>query len=119
MSSLRQEIDRWTGKASYSPTGATAYLMIYNGVKAKHGLIAGRLHSHGESCAIGSYYDANSECGLASDIIDEVAAVNDSFKGTERERRLHMLRWLRWKLGSLGMPGFVAAAATKPKSTTR
>lgn len=117
MSTLRPETDRWTTRASYSPVNGTAYLMVYNAVKSKSRLISGRLHAQGESCAIGSYYDVNPGCGLNSGIIDEVAAVNDSFIGTARARRTHMLRWLRWKLAQVGMPGF--AAAKNPSPTTR
>ena len=111
MSRLRPEIDRWTGRADYSPEGGTAYLMIYNAVKTKDRLITGRLHAHGESCAVGSFYDVNPRCGLPTALVDEVAAVNDSVKNvTDRQRRLVVLRWLRWKLTQVGMPGFTKAA---------
>lgn len=113
---MRPEIDNWTGRAEYSPSGGTAYLMIYNAVKSRRELIAGRLHAQGEHCAIGSFYHVNPKCGLQTELIDEVAAVNDSARGVSpRQRRLIVLRWLRWKLGTLGMPGFLAAAKhTKP-----
>lgn len=98
---------------SYAPTGGTAYLMIYNAVQSKGKLIHGQLHAQGESCAIGSFWDVNPKCALNWEIIDEVAAVNDSLPtATPRQRRLHVMRWLRWKLAQVGMPGFKAA---KPK----
>jgi hypothetical protein len=106
LSKLRPETAIGDGK-SYTPTGGTAYLMIYNAVKSKQKLIHGRLHAGGESCAIGSFWDVNPRCSLNYDLIDEVAAVNDSLpKASPRVRRLHVLRWLRWKLNSVGMPGF-------------
>jgi hypothetical protein len=97
---------------SYSPKGGTAYLMIYNAVKTKGGLIHGKLHGCGESCAIGSFWDVNPKCALSADLIDEVAAVNDSLpNASARQRKLHVARWLRWKLAQLGMPGFKAVKA--------
>jgi hypothetical protein len=98
----------------YAPTGGTAYLMIYNAVRSKQGLIAGALHKNGEACAIGSYFDANPRTALDYHLIDEVAAVNDSGRSvTPRQRRLIVLRWLRWKLKQAGMPGFEAAKIAK------
>ena len=97
-------------RGDYCPTNGTAYLMIYNAVKSKEVLIAGQLHSHGESCALGSFWDVNPKCSLQVPLIDEVAAVNDSFKGSAKQRRLMVLRWLRWKLNQAGMPGFEKAA---------
>lgn len=109
-SSLRPELGNRDAKpGSYCPTNGTAYLMIYNAVKSKEKLIAGRLHSGGESCAIGSFWDVNPRCALHVPLIDEVAAVNDSVVGTPRQRRLVVLRWLRWKLKQAGMPGFEKA----------
>jgi hypothetical protein len=97
----------------YAPTGGTAYLMLYNAVQSKEKLIRGRLHYAGESCAIGSFFDVNPNCALDYKIIDEIAAVNDSFQGTPRQRRRVVLRWLRWKLAQAGMPGFKPYEAKK------
>lgn len=71
------------------------------------GLVHGKLHDHGEHCAIGSYFDINDGTSLPEPLIDEVAAVNDSVPHLSNlQRRAHVRRWLRWKLASLGMPGF-------------
>ncbi len=109
-SAMRPELNHRrydSDKQYYCPTNGTAYLMIYNAVKSKTGLIAGKLHSQGESCAIGSFWDVNPTCSLQTPLIDEVAAVNDSARNeTPRQRRLIVLRWLRWKLAQNGMPGF-------------
>lgn len=93
---------------TWSPKGATAYLMIYNAVQAQDGLIHGKLDNNvGEHCAIGSYFDVNPKTALDTALIDEVAAVNDSMpKGTLKQRKTMVARWLRWKLTQLGMPGF-------------
>lgn len=108
MSKMRPETRESAGNG-YCPTNGTAYLMVYNAVKSKEMLIAGQLHRGGESCAIGSFWDVNPNCSLQYTFIDEVAAVNDSVVGTPRQRRLIVLRWLRWKLKQAGMPGFEKA----------
>lgn len=112
MSVMRPELRAAT---TPSPSEGTSYLSIYESVKRKHELIAGRLHEHGESCAIGSFFDDHPKASLSSALIDEVALVNDSFRGSHRQRRAYVLRWLRWKLAGLGMPGF--KAAKKPTVT--
>lgn len=95
-------------------SNGTAYLMILSAVQTKQGLIHGTLHKNGESCAIGSYFDINKGTGLPEELIDEVAAVNDSVpQMTMRQRKLHVARWLRWKLQQLGMPGFAARSRTR------
>lgn len=110
-SKLRPELVPGNSGGMYKPTGGTAYLMVYNAVKSKDGLISGRLHSRGESCAIGSFWDVNPKCTLDWSFIDEVAAVNDSaILVSAKQRRLIVLRWLRWKLKQAGMPGFQKAA---------
>jgi hypothetical protein len=111
-SKLRPET-KPSGPNSYAPYGGTAYLMVYNAVKSKDRLIHGKLHAYGESCAIGSFWDVNPKVSLPTELIDEVAAVNDSLpNATPRQRRLHVLRWLRWKLAEVGMPGFQKAKDT-------
>lgn len=89
--------------------GGTAYLLIYESVKQSEGLIHGRLHDgHGAHCAIGNYFERN-RLPLKYGIVDEVAAVNDSVPyKTPRQRKLHVLKWLRWRLASVNMPGFKA-----------
>lgn len=96
------------------PTNGTAYLLVYNAVKAESGLIRGRLHDKGMHCAIGSTFTAQPNIALPTNFIDEVAMVNDSAPTVSpRQRRLIVLRWLRWKLNQLGMPGFASAPASK------
>lgn len=106
MSRLRET--RPARPGTYAPKGATAYLMIYNALRAQDGLIHGKLDNNiGEHCAIGWYFEVNDKTALDLDLIDEVAAVNDSMPdATKRQRRNMVARWLRWKLTQLGMPGF-------------
>ena len=107
MRRLRTTLHSHTGNKPCMRNG-TAYLMILNAVNEQRGLIHGRLDgAHGEHCAIGSYFDINNQTCLPTELIDEVAAVNDSVPhATPRQRRLVVARWLRWKLAQAGMPGF-------------
>lgn len=99
-------------------TGATAYLVIHGAVQSAKGLIHGKLHDNGNSCAIGSYFRQQREAVLPTHLIDEVAAVNDSVPHyTAKKRRQFVLQWLKWKLARAGMPGFRTArhpASGKP-----
>lgn len=89
----------------------TAYLMIYSAVKQKDGLVHGKLHDNGDSCAIGSYFDVNRATSLPTSLINEVAAVNDSVPHlTKAGRKRHVMKWLAWKLRSVGMGNFVSTA---------
>ena len=91
-------------------TNGSAYLAVYNAVKAAPGLLHGHLdgrRADGEHCAIGWYFALPSHICLPNAFIDEVAVMNDSVPAASpRQRRLMMLRWLRWKLAQVGMPGF-------------
>lgn len=88
-----------------APSNGTAYLMILSAVKDQGGLIHGALHDdHGAHCAIGSFFEVNKNLALPTDLIDEVAMVNDSIPhATPRQRKMHVAKWLRWKLKQLGM----------------
>lgn len=106
MSKLRPELTLNTSN-KYCPDKGTALLMTLNAIKTKTGLLHGRLHKYGESCAVGSYFDVNPNVCYPGGLIDEVAAVNDSMpNGTPRQRKQMVMRWLKWRLAQLGMPGF-------------
>lgn len=108
MSKLRPTLSY--GHTDYAPRGGTAYLMVLNAVKEKDGLLHGKLHDKSYSCAIGSYFDLHPTYGLYDELIDEVAAVNDSAPSmTYKQRKTMVTRWLRWKLKVLGVPGFARA----------
>lgn len=105
MSELRPTLN--SGSKLPCMENGTAYMMILNAVEQQPGLVHGRLHAHGEHCAIGSYFEVNSKTALPETLIDEVAAVNDSMPHlSNKQRKQRVARWLRWKLTSLGMPGF-------------
>lgn len=107
MSRLRPELSTTTGPVTVS--NGTAYLCVLNAVRSRPGLIHGRLTSWGEYCAIGSYFHVEPNAVLPSVLIDEIAAVNDSLPtATSRQRKQVVVRWLRWKLTSLGMPGYAS-----------
>jgi hypothetical protein len=83
----------------------TAYVAIYNAVKGqKDGLCRGRLHDGQRHCAIGSYFNAaGKDATLPTPIIEEVATINDTcVNHTPKQRRAAVMKWLRWKLKSLG-----------------
>lgn len=105
MSKLRPELGD-NEKRYPCMSNGTAYMMILSAVKHEHGLVHGKLHANGEHCAIGSYFTTNNHTALPSALIDEVAAVNDSVPHlSKRARKLHIAKWLRWKLDTLGYPG--------------
>jgi hypothetical protein len=88
----------------------TAYYAVYGAVQAQDGLCHGKLHDgRGAHCAIGSLW-TTSHSTLKSAFIDEVAAVNDSVPHlSNKQRKAHVLRWLRWKLDRLGVKGIRGA----------
>lgn len=94
----------------------TAYLCIYEAVRRSPGLLHGHLNDdHGEHCAVGRYFAPGHQPCLPSALVDEVAAVNDSVpdKTPPKQRRLFVLRWLRWRLRQADMPGFRGAREPK------
>lgn len=112
---MRPSLQPGDGKG-YCPKNGTAYLMIYTAIEDQPGLIHGRLHDRGAHCAVGSYWETNPRASLDWALVDEVAAVNDSVPHyTPRKRKLHVQRWLKWKLTQLGMPGFRTQTPTVAK----
>lgn len=89
-----------------APRNGTALFLIYNAARARPGLIHGKLDGAiGEHCAIGCYFADHPKTALPSALIDEVAMVNDSMPtSTPRQRKLAVLKWLRWKLKTLNFP---------------
>ena len=103
MSNLRPECkDGTTPPLSESK----ALAAIYHAVSSRPGLCEGKLRDNGSRCALGAFWDERPNATLATELVDEVAAVNDSVPYmTKRQRRVHVLRWLRWKLDRLGVSG--------------
>jgi hypothetical protein len=79
----------------------TALFLIRDAVERRHGLIYGKLHDgKGGSCAMGAFWDDNPHLAVDTDVIDEVAAVNDSLppSATPQQRWKKVVSWLRWKV---------------------
>lgn len=83
-----------------TPTYADALYMIRDAVRGREQLIHGKLHDHGQSCAIGAFWDANPKLSLPTGLIDEVAMYNDSIPPhiSPRTRKRKVLEWLNFKL---------------------
>lgn len=112
-SQLRPET-RDAAPGKYAPTGGTAYLLVLNAVQIQRGLIHGKFQRNGEYCAIGSFFEAQPNAAMNYKLIDEITTVNDSVpNATPRQRRLTVMRWLKWKLAQVGMPGYERYSAAK------
>ncbi len=98
MSSLRPECGN--SKKPAMPD-ETALFLIWQSVKKRRSLIHGRLHSSGQHCAIGAFWEDHPGVTLHSSLIDQVAQVNDSIPPTIKphERWKAVNEWLKWKLG--------------------
>ena len=82
----------------------TALFLIKDSVARRRELIYGKLDDEfGNHCAIGWFWADNPGTTLASDLIDEVAAVNDSVppSASAKERWKKVNSWLRFKIASL------------------
>jgi hypothetical protein len=82
----------------------TTLFLLRDSIDRRRGLIHGRLHDgRGGHCALGCFWADNPKATLKNDLIDEVAAVNDSLgvDATPRQRWLKVRSWLRFKLCAL------------------
>jgi hypothetical protein len=104
MSLLRPTTSRSTDPNKYSPPTPELYFMILQAVQHQKGLIHGKLHNHkGAHCALGSYWDDHPDWCVKSDLVDEIAAINDSAPTvTPKRRKEIMVQWLKWKLRCYG-----------------
>lgn len=108
MSRLRPTLRTNNQTGKFCPRNGTAYLMVLHAVREQPGLIHGELEDHkGHFCAIGSYFEVNPDKCFPTEMVDEVAAVNDSMPhATARQRKVRVMAWLRWKLGQCGFPQY-------------
>ena len=100
MTKLRPECVS-AGKNEESIPNDTALFLIRDSVARRRELIYGKLNDgHGRHCAIGAFWDDNPKAVLNSDLIDEVAAVNDSLgpQACAQDRWKKVNEWLRWKI---------------------
>lgn len=98
MSKLRPECST-SSKASLPQE--TLLYMIALAVGKRRSLIYGKLDDNkGRHCAMGCFWDDNPGLSVPTDLIDEIAAVNDSIlpSATPKERWKHVQSWLRFKL---------------------
>jgi hypothetical protein len=79
----------------------TALFLIRDAVARQRELIHGKLHDgRGHHCAIGCFWAENPGLSLHDNLIDEVAAVNDSLgpDACAKDRWKKVNEWLRWKV---------------------
>jgi hypothetical protein len=81
-----------------------AYFILLQSVESQPGLIHGRLHNYkGEHCVLGTYFKQHPDWAIPTDLIDEVAAVNDSAPSVTPLRRKQIVeQYLKWKLRCFG-----------------
>lgn len=104
MSRLRPTLE--PGGDSPVVKDGTAYLLIYRSIQAESGgLLHGVLRNkRGQVCSIGRFFNAHPQHALPGGLIDEVAAVNDSMPAkTMAQRKRSVMKWLRWRMGELGL----------------
>jgi len=98
MSNLRPECSNTHESAIPNDT---ALFLIRDAVARRRSLIYGRLHDHrGRHCALGAFWTDNPNTTLNTELVDEVAAVNDSVPQTAlpSKRWKKVNEWLRWKI---------------------
>ena len=80
---------------------ATALYLITEAVAKRRALIRGHLDGPGGThCALGWFWVDNPKAAIGTDLIEEVAAVNDAFTDgttTPQERWKKVMSWLRWR----------------------
>ena len=102
MSVLRPECHTYHGPRKALPRDTSLFL-IRDSVARRKSLLHGRLHYGTRHCAIGCFFHDNPDAILPSDLIDEVAAVNDSMPYANAKQRWKKVNeWLRWKIRVMG-----------------
>jgi hypothetical protein len=99
MSRLRPECETYRGGQAALPYD-TALFLIRDAVERRQALAFGKLHDGKFDCAMGAFWKDNPGAIVYSDLIDEVAQVNDSVPptSTPKERWAKVRSWLRWKV---------------------
>lgn len=102
MSKLRPELTTSDNPCPF--TYESAYYRVYQAVAHKRALVHGKLHSGGQSCAIGSAFDDGVN-SLPTKVIDEIAAYNDSFPKLSGAARWRKVRaWLKFRIDMMRKP---------------
>ena len=105
MSKLRPECGTVTDGTPALPNDTVLFLVAQS-VARRRELICGRLHDgKGRHCAMGAFWTDNPKAVVNTDILDEIAAVNDSVPEhyTPQQRWKTVNSWLRLKMRSLGV----------------
>jgi len=95
----------------------TALFLIRDSVARRRGLIYGKLHDgKGQHCALGAFWDDNPGATIYSELLEEVATVNDSLPATAtpQQRWKKVMEWLRWKIKVLAHGQKRARPSRKP-----
>lgn len=103
MTQLRKECGDARATDRYLPRDTALYL-IRAAVSKRRSLIYGQLdNNRGQHCAIGCFFEDHPKTAIDADLIDEVAAVNDSVppSATARERWKFVQSWLRLKIAAM------------------
>lgn len=98
MSRLRPEC-RDSNKPAMSDE--TVLFLVRDSIGRRKELIRGRLHDgRGGHCAMGAFWTDNPNTVVHSELLDEIATVNDSVPSTAspKERWKKVNSWIRWKL---------------------
>jgi hypothetical protein len=97
---LRPELLKGSGEGTMVPRD-TACFLIRDAVERRRGLIHGRLDGPGGAhCALGAFWEDNPGLTIPWEVVEEVAAVNDSLglEATAKARWSKVISWLRWKV---------------------
>jgi hypothetical protein len=88
----------------YCPYGADAYFILLQAVESQPGLIHGKLDGpKGAHCALGSYWAQHKSWAIRTNLVDEIAAINDSAPTVSPKRRKEIVtQYLKWKLRCYG-----------------
>lgn len=65
-------------------------------------LIHGHLDQGNRSCAMGAFWKDNNGIPISTELLDEIASVNDSVpRATQQERWATVVAWVEWKVNTL------------------
>lgn len=100
MSKLRPECGDAKASERALPN-ETVLFLVRDSVARRRSLIFGKLKDgKGGYCAMGAFWADNPKAVVYSDVLDEIAAVNDSIPptATPHQRWKKVNSWLRWKI---------------------
>ena len=103
MSRLRPECGSSNKQPIYGGNRIAILRDVYKSVARRRSLAFGVLDDDdaGKHCAMGCFWEDNIACPIPENIVDEVAAINDSVPAdaTPKQRWDTVMNWLRIQLG--------------------